>query len=299
MLNALIAKLLPIVPKPIVKAVASRYIAGEHIDDAVRTVRQLNDLGASTTVDVLGEFVESRSQSEEETAMSLATLDAINEHKLKSGLSIKPTSLGLGIDTDFCYANVRKVIKRAQSYGRFVRIDMENSPYTTKTLDLYRRLRADGFDNTGVVIQAYMRRSEDDIRSLVPLRASVRLCKGIYIESADIAYKDREEVRNNYKKLLHQLFDNDLYAGIATHDDVLIDYARQVISANGVAKDRYEFQMLLGVRDEKRNELLRQGHKLRIYVPYGRDWYGYSVRRLKENPQMAGNVLKALFTGGK
>ncbi len=299
MLNALIAKLLPIVPKPIVKAVASRYIAGETINDAVRKVQQLNALGARTTVDVLGEFVESRSQSAEETAMSLTTLDAINAHGLKSGLSIKPTSLGLGIDTEFCYENVRQVVERAQSYGRFVRIDMENSPYTTKTLDLYRRLRSDGFSNTGVVIQAYMRRSEDDIRSLVPLGASVRLCKGIYIESAEIAYKDREEVRNNYKKLLHQLLDNGLYVGIATHDDALIDYARQVLSANGVAKDRYEFQMLLGVRDEKRDELLRQGHKLRVYVPYGGDWYGYSVRRLKENPQMAGHVLKAMFTGGK
>lgn len=299
MLNALIAKLLPIVPKPIVKVVASRYIAGAAIEDAVRVVRGLNNNNTKATIDVLGEFVESREQSLEETEMSLLTLDAIRQHNLRSGLSIKPTSLGLGIDEEFCYKNVHRVIERAQEYGRFVRIDMENSPYTTKTLNLYRRLRADGLDNTGVVIQAYMRRSEEDIRSLIALNASVRLCKGIYIESEDIAFKGREEVQNNYKKLLVQLFDNGLYVGIATHDDVLINFAREYIAKHGIAKDRYEFQMLLGVRDEKRSELVREGHALRVYVPYGRDWYGYSVRRLKENPQMAGHVLKAIFTGGK
>lgn len=299
MLNALIAKLLPIVPKPIVKVVASRYIAGATIEDAVRVVRGLNNNNTKATIDVLGEFVESREQSLEETEMSLLTLDAIRQHNLRSGLSIKPTSLGLGIEEEFCYKNVHRVIERAQEYGRFVRIDMENSPYTTKTLNLYRRLRADGLDNTGVVIQAYMRRSEEDIRSLVALNASVRLCKGIYIESEDIAFKGREEVQNNYKKLLVQLFDNGLYVGIATHDDVLINFAREYIAKHGIAKDRYEFQMLLGVRDDKRSELVREGHALRVYVPYGRDWYGYSVRRLKENPQMAGHVLKAIFTGGK
>lgn len=299
MLNALIAKLLPIVPKPIVKVVASRYIAGATIEDAVRVVRGLNNNNTKATIDVLGEFVESREQSLEETEMSLLTLDAIRQHNLRSGLSIKPTSLGLGIEEEFCYKNVHRVLERAQEYGRFVRIDMENSPYTTKTLNLYRRLRADGLDNTGVVIQAYMRRSEEDIRSLVALNASVRLCKGIYIESEDIAFKGREEVQNNYKKLLVQLFDNGLYVGIATHDDVLINFAREYIAKHGIAKDCYEFQMLLGVRDDKRSELVREGHALRVYVPYGRDWYGYSVRRLKENPQMAGHVLKAIFTGGK
>lgn len=299
MLNALIAKLLPIVPKPIVKVVASRYIAGATIEDAVRVVQGLNNNNTKATIDVLGEFVESREQSLEETEMSLLTLDAIRQHNLRSGLSIKPTSLGLGIEEGFCYKNVHRVIERAQEYGRFVRIDMENSPYTTKTLNLYRRLRADGLDNTGVVIQAYMRRSEEDIRSLVALNASVRLCKGIYIESEDIAFKGREEVQNNYQKLLVQLFDNGLYVGIATHDDVLINFAREYIAKHGIAKDRYEFQMLLGVRDDKRSELVREGHALRVYVPYGRDWYGYSVRRLKENPQMAGHVLKAIFTGGK
>lgn len=299
MLNALIAKLLPIVPKPIVRAVAGRYIAGATVEHAVQTVRQLNAEGAKTTIDVLGEFVESRKQSLEETEMSLLTLDAIHQHNLQSGLSIKPTSLGLGIDEEFCYGNVRRVLERAAQYGRFVRIDMENSPYTTKTLDLYRKLRADGFENTGVVIQAYMRRSEEDIRSLVPLNASVRLCKGIYIEPQEIAYKGREEVQENYKRLLVQLFDNKMYVGIATHDDVLIDFARQYIEKNAISRNRYEFQMLMGVRDEKRRELLREGHALRVYVPYGSDWYGYSVRRLKENPQVAGHIFKAMFTGGR
>lgn len=299
MLNALIAKLLPIVPKSIVKAVAGRYIAGGTVEQAVQTVRQLNAEGAKATIDVLGEFVQSRSQSLEETEMSLLTLDAIHQHNLQSGLSIKPTSLGLGIDEDFCYDNVRRVLERAAQYERFVRIDMENSPYTTKTLNLYRRLRAEGLSNTGVVIQAYMRRSEDDIRSLSALHASVRLCKGIYIEPEDIAYKGRAEVQHNYNRLLVQLFDNSMYVGIATHDDVLINFAREYIAKHSIAHDRYEFQMLMGVREEKRRELVREGHAVRVYVPYGSDWYGYSVRRLKENPQVAGHIFKAMFTGGK
>lgn len=299
MFNALIAKLLPIVPKPIVRAVAGRYIAGSTVEQAVQTVRQLNAEGAKATIDVLGEFVESRSQSLEETEMSLLTLDAIHQHHLQSGLSIKPTSLGLGIDEDFCYDNVRRVLERAAQYERFVRIDMENSPFTTKTLHLYRRLRADGFDNTGVVIQAYMRRSEQDISSLAELNASVRLCKGIYIEPEAIAYKGRAEVQENYNRLLVQLFDNSMYVGIATHDDVLIDFAREYIAKNAIGHDRYEFQMLMGVREEKRRELVSQGHTVRVYVPYGSDWYGYSVRRLKENPQVAGHIFKAMFTGGK
>lgn len=299
MLNELIARTLPIVPKTIVRQVSNRYIAGVTIQDAVNTMRKLNSAGAVGTIDVLGEFVSSRSQAEEETTMSSNVLDAIDTNKIQSGLSVKLTSLGLDIDDEFCYANVRMLVAKAQAMKRFVRLDMENSPYTDKTIGIYRRLHSEGLHNTGVVIQAYMRRSEEDIRSLAAQKTSVRLCKGIYIEPENIAFRQREEVQENYKKLLCLLFDNDMYVGIATHDDVLLDFAQEEIAKRGVPQNRYEFQMLLGVREQKRDALIKDGHKMRIYVPFGHDWYGYSVRRLKENPEVAGHIFKAIFTGGR
>lgn len=299
MLNELVAKALPIVPKPIVRVVSSRYIAGETVQDAVNTTHKLNSANAKATIDVLGEFVSSRTQAEQETAMSAKVLDAIGETGIKSGLSVKLTSLGLDIEDEFCYKNVLGLVKKAHDIKRFVRLDMENSPYTTKTIDIYKRLRSEGLSNTGVVIQAYMRRSEDDIKDLAKLGASVRLCKGIYIEPGDVAFQGRGEVQDNYKKLLRLLFDNDMYVGIATHDDVLLDDARNEIAKRGIKPDRYEFQMLLGVREQKRDALIKEGHPMRIYVPFGHDWYGYSVRRLKENPEVAGHIMKAMFTGGR
>ena len=286
-------------PKRFVRMVANRYIAGETIAEAVAVVKELNTLGAKATVDVLGEFVSSRDRAVNETQMAADVLDAIAQHDLRSGLSVKLTSLGLDIDQQFCYNNLRRLVQKARDAQRFLRIDMENSPYTSQTLDMYRRLRDEGFDNIGVVLQAYMRRSADDIRALKSLQASVRLCKGIYNESAEIAYKGREEVRDNYKRLLRQLVEQDMYVGIATHDDVLIDDARSYLSQEAISKDRYEFQMLLGVRLDKRDELLQQQHPMRIYVPFGIDWYGYSVRRLNENPQIAGHVMKAFFSRGR
>ncbi len=297
MFNEIVAWSLPFVPKAIVRIVAQRYIAGETLQDAIATVGNLNRNRASATVDVLGEFVESRQQAEHETRSGLAVLDAIAHNNLHAGLSVKLTSLGLGIDEDFCYRNLRSLTERARDHKRFIRIDMENSPYTTATLQQYRRLRDDGFDNVGVVIQAYMRRSEDDIRALAELGASVRLCKGIYDESPEIAFKERDEIRDNFMRLLRLLFELDMFAGIATHDKVLLDGARQLIEETKRPADRYEFQMLLGVCENLRSEIIAQGFKMRVYVPFGSDWYGYSLRRLRENPQMAGHVLRAFFTG--
>ncbi|MCM2278842.1 MAG: proline dehydrogenase family protein [Oligoflexia bacterium] len=295
MLNSLIVKALPIVPKPVVHWAAKKYVAGATLEDAVQAVRALNDAGATATMDLLGEFVTKRQQAEHCTQVSDQILDAIARNGLRSGLSVKLTSLGFDIDDAFCFENVRALIVKAKALNLFVRLDMENSPYTTRTLDLYRKLRAQGHDNTGVVIQAYMRRSEQDLRDLAPLQASVRLCKGIYREDASIAFKDREEIRENYKRLLAQLFESGMHAAIATHDDPLIDFARDYITRNGIAKDRYEFQMLLGVRENKRDELVREGHKVRVYVPFGNDWYNYSIRRLKENPEVAGHIMKAFL----
>lgn len=295
MLNQLIIKMMPFVPKPIIKKVACKYIAGDELSDAVRVSKELAQLGGMTTIDVLGEFVSTKERALHEKEMSSLVLDAINDNNLNSNLSIKPTSLGLAIDPEFGYQNIKSVIEKAAGYNLFVRLDMENSPYTTQTLDLYRRFRADGFTNTGIVIQSYMFRSEEDIRSLISLKPSIRLCKGIYKESPEIAYQGKESVRNNFKQLFNLIMENGLYIGIATHDDPLIDYAREYIIKNGIKPENYEFQMLLGVREGKRNELLKEGHRLRVYTPYGKDWYGYSTRRLKENPDMAGQIFKAIF----
>ncbi len=298
MLNQLIVRTLPIVPKPIVHLVAKRYIAGAKLEDAVRVTRELEAAGAMSTIDVLGEFVSTREMAEAERDTCLSVLQEIDRSRLKSYLSIKPTSFGMGIDFDYGFDNVRMAVQKAGELGLFVRLDMENSPYTSSTLEMYRKLRAAGHDNVGIVLQAYLRRSEKDLRSLLEYKPSVRLCKGIYVEEPSIAFKDKEEIRENYKKLLGIMLDNGLYTCIATHDELLTDYAEKEIDRRSIPWESYEFQMLLGVREDKRAELLHKGHRLRVYVPFGEDWYGYATRRLKENPHMAGQILKS-FLGMK
>jgi proline dehydrogenase len=286
---------MPLIPKAIIHQVAKKYIAGDELKDAVRMTGVLESIGGMATIDVLGEFVTTKERALHEMEDSMRVLDSIFENKIAANLSVKPTSLGLGIDEDFGYQNVKRVIEKADSYNIFVRIDMENSPYTDKTLNLYRKIRADGFNNTGIVIQAMMRRAMDDIKSLIELKPSIRLCKGIYKESSSIAFQGKEEVRTNYKLLLDYILDNGMYVGVATHDEPLIKYALEAVTKRNLTKDQYEFQMLLGVREEKRNEILRNGHRLRVYVPFGNDWYGYATRRLKENPDMATHIFKAIF----
>jgi proline dehydrogenase len=297
--NQLIIKTLPIVPKPIVHIFAKKYIAGDHLQDAVNVTKELEKKGGMTTIDVLGEFVTTKERALHETEMASKVIDAINKNNLPTYLSVKPTSLGLGIDTKFGYENIRGLVEKADKLGIWVRVDMENSPYTTKTLDLYKKLRAEGFNKIGIVIQAYMKRSMDDVKSLLELKPSIRLCKGIYNEDPEIAYKDPDRIRDNYKMLLDLMLDNGLYTGIATHDEELIRYGLEQVTRRSLDKESYEFQMLLGVREDRRDDLLAAGHPLRVYVPFGEDWYGYSTRRLKENPEMAGHVFKSIFTGGK
>ncbi|MFC2131472.1 proline dehydrogenase family protein [Bacteroidota bacterium] len=298
MLNDLIIKTMPLIPKLLVKKVASKYIAGPQLSDAVRVTQELMSENGMSTIDVLGEFVDTKERALHEKEMSSLVIDAVHNNNLHSYLSVKPTSLGLGIDVDFAYDNISFLVKKSNVLNLVVCLDMENSPYTTKTIDLYKKLRENGFDNLGVVFQSYMRRSEDDIKSLLEYKPPIRLCKGIYKEIPEIAFQEKNEVRDNYKKLLRLIFDNGMYIGIATHDEELLQDALQYISQNNISKDKYEFQMLLGVREKRRNELLEQGHKLRVYVPFGEDWYGYATRRLKENPDMASHIVKAMFFKG-
>ncbi|MEN6296310.1 MAG: proline dehydrogenase family protein [Chloroherpetonaceae bacterium] len=295
MLNKIIASVLPIFPKSFIYIFAKKYIAGPTLDDAIKVTKDLMSKGGMSTIDVLGEFVSSKEMAEIEVKACNKVLDSIISNHLDSNLSVKPTSLGLGIDPEYGYTNIKNLVTKAKSLGLFIRLDMENSPYTTSTLELYKRLRNDGLDNVGIVLQAYMRRTMDDVKSLLEYKPNIRLCKGIYVEPKEIAYKDKEEVRDNYRRLLKFMLDNNLYVGIATHDEPLIQYAEELIKSKGLKNNEYEFQMLLGVRNERRDQLLKEGHRLRVYVPFGTDWFGYSTRRLKENPKMVNDVIKSIF----
>jgi proline dehydrogenase len=285
-----IVRILPAVPRPVVQKFSERYIAGPELKDARETVRRLNAQGKLATIDVLGEEIRNE---EEAAAIVRAYQDVfadIERCDLDSNVSVKLTGLGLKLGHDICRDNLRTVVEDAASRGNFVRIDMEDSSTTDETLRLYRELRGDGFDNVGVVLQAMLRRTFADIKSLADLRPSVRLCKGIYVEPAAVAFQDFQEVRDSFVRSLEALLDAGCYVGIATHDDWLQEQGARLVTARGLGREEYEFQMLLGVRPELGDELIREGHRLRIYVPFGRQWYEYSLRRLQENPKIAGYI---------
>ena len=285
-----IVRVLPAVPRPVVKRLSSRYIAGTTLAEASEVVRELNTQGKEATLDVLGEEVTLR---EEATGLRDAyrrALDTIDEDGLRSNVSVKLTALGLKLDVGLCRSNLIALVEEAAPFGNFVRIDMEDSSTTSETLALYRGLREEGHENLGVVLQSALKRTLADIEALADLKPNVRVCKGIYVEPSEIAYQDDEIVRLNFLDALEALFDLGSYVGIATHDDWLIGEALALVERRKLAKDAYEFQMLLGVRPERGDELVREGHRLRVYVPFGRRWYEYSVRRLQENPKLAGYV---------
>ncbi|MCG3134293.1 MAG: Proline dehydrogenase [Planctomycetes bacterium] len=276
--------------------VARRYIAGETLEDALAAIRRLNAAGAEATLDVLGEFIRDFSEAEATARGYEAALDGIHAAGLRSNVSIKPTAFGLLLDEARCAALIRGLAERARRLGSFVRLDMEDSPCTDRTIAMCRAFRAEGLP-VGVVLQAYLRRTERDAAALAAEGVPIRLCKGIYREPAEIAFQDREEIRANYRKVLRILLAGTAKVGIATHDDALVDDARAALAELKVPRERYEFQMLLGVREPLRDGLLRERHPLRVYVPYGAAWYGYSVRRLRENPALAGHVFRAMFGG--
>jgi proline dehydrogenase len=285
-----IVRLLPAVPRPVVRKLSDRYIAGPELKDAREAVRRLNAEGKVATIDVLGEEI---TTEEEAAAIVRAYLDVfadIERCGLDSGVSVKLTGLGLKLGYGLCRDNLRTVVEDAASRGNFVRIDMEDSSTTDDTLRLYRELRAEGHDNVGVVLQAMLRRTASDVAALADLKPSVRLCKGIYVEPPDLAYQEFGAVRASYLHALEALLDAGSYVGIATHDELLLDEARRIVAERELGHDEYEFQMLLGVRPGRGDELVAEGHHLRVYVPFGRQWYEYSLRRLQENPSIAGYV---------
>jgi proline dehydrogenase len=289
-LDRAIVRVLPAVPKPVVRRISSRYIAGTEVGDACRAVNELNDDGMMATIDVLGEEISTPAEAEAIARAYCEVFAAIDEEGLDSNISVKPTALGLKLSYDLCRRNLDFLVAEAAERSNFVRIDMEDSSTTDDTLRLYRELREAGRDNVGIVLQAALRRTLDDIASLADLVPSVRICKGIYVEPESIAFHGFDEVRDNYVRALDALLSAGCYVGIATHDDWLIREARRLVEDRGLEREEYEFQMLLGVRPELAQALVRDGYRLRIYVPFGRQWYEYSLRRLQENPKLAGYI---------
>jgi len=295
-INTILVKMLPVFPRKFVRLFANKYIAGDKIEDAVRTVRLLNAKGIMTTVDVLGESIKNKEEARESMKESIEVVDTIVKEKLNGNLSVKLSMLGLGMDNDLCRGLFREILDFAKEKNIFVRIDMEDSAVTEETIRIYEEMRINY--NIGLVLQAYMRRTDKDVVRLSEGKANFRLCKGIYVEPESVAFKNKQEIRDNYLKVLRLMFERGAYVGIATHDDFLTDGASDIIREMGLTNDKYEYQMLFGVREGLRDTLVKQGHRMRIYVPFGKRWYEYSIRRFKENPNVAGHVLKSIFIKG-
>ncbi len=303
MINKLITKMLPLMPKQLVWIFSRKYIAGETIDDAIRACRDLNAQGIKITLDLLGEFITRLEEATANKEAYLQIIDRIEQEKIDGNYSLKPTSFGLLIDPEVCYRNIREIVAKAASYGNFVRVDMEDSQCTDLEIDLFRRLHREFPRHVELVVQAYLKRTLQDIRDMRDMHTpenplNFRLCKGIYVEPEAIAYKKYQEINDHYLEDLDYLFSQGMYPGIATHDRPLVEGAYRLIEKYKVPGDRYEFQMLYGVTPELRKSILDKGHVMRVYVPFGKEWFGYSTRRLKENPKMASHIIKALFVRG-
>lgn len=294
-LNKIIVSIVQLMPRSLAWFFSKKYIAGQTLEDAVELVKKLNDKGIYATIDVLGEAIKNKDEAIESKAECIKVLDAIEENKLMANLSLKPTQLGLNLDEGFAYNQAKEICTRAKELKNFVRLDMEDSPYTDSTISLYKKL-LDGFDNVGIVLQAYLKRTYNDVASLNKFGTNYRLCKGIYIEHASIAYKDRQMIRDNYMKILENMLISGNYVGIATHDEYLIEESYKLIKKLNIPNDKFEFQMLLGVREDLRDKINSDGYKIRIYIPFGEHWYKYSIRRLKENPSIAGHIFKNIFS---
>lgn len=295
--NELVVRTLPFVPRGLVRVFSARYVAGETLAEALAVVRRLNSEGCMATLDVLGEDVTRFEETEETVEEYRRALDTIASEGVDSNISVKLTALGLKIDAVECRRQFARILDAAARHGTFVRIDMEDSSVTEETIRIYYEARG-RTEKVGLVLQAYLHRSAADTARAAAASANVRVCKGIYVEPPEIAFQDREEIRNSYAAMVDTLLGAGCYVGIATHDEVLVDRALATIARLGLPREAYEFQMLLGVTPGLRRRLVSSGHRLRVYVPYGRAWYGYSMRRLKENPAIAGHIVKNFFMGG-
>jgi len=295
LVDSAIVRLLPAVPKQVVRRISEHYIAGEELDDALRVVLQLNAEGKLATLDVLGEEVTDPEEARAIAGAYREAIDAFKRGSLDSNISVKPTALGLNLGYELFRENLEDVVRHAAERDNFVRIDMEDSSTTDDTLRLYRELREAGHDNVGIALQARLKRTIDDVRALAELRPNVRICKGIYLEPPEIAFRDFDALQASFVQALKELLEAGSYVGIATHDEWLLEQGKRLVGERGLGQEDYEFQMLLGVRPALGDELVREGHRLRIYTPFGRHWYSYSLRRLQENPKIAGYIAADTF----
>ena len=295
LVDSAIVRLLPAVPKQVVRRISEHYIAGEELDDALRVVLELNAEGKLATLDVLGEEVTDPEEARAIAGAYREAIDAFKRGSLESNISVKPTALGLNLSYELFRENLEDLVRHAAELDNFVRIDMEDSSTTDDTLRIYRELREAGHDNVGVVLQARLKRTIDDVRALAELRPNVRICKGIYLEPPEIAFRDFDAVQASFVQTLKELLEGGSYVGIATHDEWLVEQGKRLVAEHGLGHDDHEFQMLLGVRPALGDELVREGHRLRIYTPFGRHWYSYSLRRLQENPKIAGYIASDTF----
>jgi proline dehydrogenase len=303
MFNRMIAGLLPHMPKKLVWMFSKEYIAGETLEEAIINAKKLNAEGIKTTIDVLGEFITTLEEAEANKEEYLQVIEEAEKAGVDGNYSLKPTFFGLLLDRDVAYRHILEVVAKAATYGNFVRIDMEDSPCTDMEIDMYRKLKEEFPANVGLVVQSYLKRTHKDIEHLKDINGpehpvNLRVCKGIYVEPESIAYKDYREINTHFLDDVEYMFQEGMYPAIATHDQPLIEGAYKLIDKYKVPNDKYEFQMLYGVTPALRKSILDKGHRMRVYVPFGKQWFGYSTRRLKENPKMAGVVIKALFRKG-
>jgi len=299
----MIAAILPWFPKKFIWIFSRAYIAGEKVEDAMRVSKDLNSKGIRVTLDVLGEFIKTLDEAEQNKIEYINLIDLTYDNGINGNFSVKPTSFGLLIDKEICYSHIREIVAKAASYNSFIRIDMEDSPCTSDEIALFRRLKAEFPANVGLVLQAYLKRTMNDLEGMMDMNTqstplSFRLCKGIYVEHETISYKKYEDINKHFLEDLEFMFRNKIYAGIATHDKPLVEGAFKLIKKYKVPGDMYEFQMLYGVTPKLRESIVNEGHNMRVYVPFGKQWFGYSTRRLKENPRMASHIIKAIFYKG-
>ena len=303
MLNKLISNILPYMPQKLVWQFSKEYIAGETIDDAVEAAKILNRQGIQTTIDVLGEFIKELDEAEANKKEYLEVIDTAERAGVDGNYSLKPTFFGLLIDKEAAYRHIREIVEKAAAHNNFIRIDMEDSPCTDLTIELFSRIYEEFPTNVGIVFQAYLKRTNQDIRNLKSLQKegapiNIRLCKGIYVEPAEIAYKDYHEINRHFIDDIELMIQQEMYPAIATHDVPVVEGACKLLEKYGCARERYEFQMLYGVTPSLRGSILEGGHRMRVYVPFGKQWFGYCTRRVKENPAMASVIMKAIFFKG-
>ncbi len=303
MINQAIANILPFMPKRLVWIFSKKYISGVNLSDALRESVKLNQEGCSVTIDILGEYVSKLAEAEQYKIQYIEVIEEFTSNKINGNFSVKPSMFGLLLDKEACYNNIREIVVAADRNNSFVRIDMEDSTCTDDEILLYRRLKQEFPNRVGLVIQAYLKRTYHDLEQLLDVHSdssplNFRLCKGIYVEDESIAFKGYQEVRDNYLKDLEFMLTNGVYVGIATHDSYLVEQSILMIEKLTIPKDKFEFQMLYGVTSNLRRSIVSRGYRMKVYVPFGKQWFNYSTRRLKENPNMVWHIVKAIFVRG-